>query len=133
MNKIFKYILSVFIGSIIGFLGGFQGIAGGFYISLLLLITGIAPNERKAAGTTLLSILFPLSIGAVYEYWKSGDIDIPVALIITFTYIIFAFFGAKANSKVDEYIPLLSLSFLMFLTSLYFGFKGFKSLKKLKK
>jgi len=133
MNTIFKYILSLFIGSLIGFLGGFQGIAGGFYISLLLMITGIAPNQRKAAGTTLLAILFPLSIGAVYEYWKSGDIDIPVALIITLTYMIFAFFGAKTNEKVDEYIPLLSLSFLMFLTSLYFGFKGFKSLKKLKK
>jgi uncharacterized membrane protein YfcA len=133
MNTIFKYILSIFIGSLIGFLGGFQGIAGGFYISLLLMITGIAPNQRKAAGTTLLAILFPLSIGAVYEYWKSGDIDIPVALIITFAYMIFAFFGAKANEKVDEYIPLLSLSFLMFLTSLYFGYKGFYSLKKLKK
>jgi len=129
----FKYILSIIIGSLIGFLGGFQGIAGGFYISLLLMITGIASTQRKAAGTTLLAILFPLSIGAVYEYWKSGDIDVPVALIITLSYMIFAFFGAKANEKFDDYVPLLSLSFLMFLTALYFGFKGFKSLKKLKK
>jgi len=133
MNTTVKYILSIIIGMVIGFLGGFQGIAGGFYISLLLMATGISPNQRKAAGTTLLAILFPLSIGAVYEYWKSGDIDIPVAIIITLTYMIFAFFGAKVNEKVDEYIPLLSLSFLMFLTSIYFGYKGFKSLKKLKK
>jgi len=133
MNTTVKYILSIIIGMVIGFLGGFQGIAGGFYISLLLMATGISPNQRKAAGTTLLAILFPLSIGAVYEYWKSGDIDIPVAIIITLTYMIFAFFGAKTNEKVDEYIPLLSLSFLMFLTSIYFGYKGFKSLKKLKK
>jgi uncharacterized membrane protein YfcA len=133
MNTIFKYILSIIIGALIGFLGGFQGIAGGFYISLLLMVTGISPNQRKAAGTTLLAILFPLSIGAVYEYWKSGDIDIPVAIIITFTYMVFAFFGAKSNEKVDEYVPLLSLSFLMFLTSIYFGYKGFKSLNKLKK
>jgi len=60
------------------------------------MVTGISPNQRKAAGTTLLAILFPLSIGAVYEYWKSGDIDIPVAIIITLTYMIFAFFGAKS-------------------------------------
>lgn len=133
MNSMFKYILSIIIGSLIGFLGGFQGIAGGFYISLLLMITGIASTQRKAAGTTLLAILFPLSIGAVYEYWKSGDIDIPVAIILTLFYMIFAFFGAKANKQVDEYIPLLSLSFLMFLTAIYFGFKGLKSLKKLKK
>ena len=133
MNTPIKYLLSLLIGSIVGFIGGFQGIGGGFYISLLLMVTGIASTQRKAAGTTLLAILFPLSIGAVYEYWKSGDIDIPVAIILTLFYMIFAFFGAKANKQVDEYIPLLSLSFLMFFTSLYFGYKGFKSLKKLKK
>lgn len=133
MNTYIKYLLSILIGSIVGFIGGFQGISGGFYISLLLMVTGIASTQRKAAGTTLLSILFPLSIGAVYEYWKSGDIDIPVAIILTLFYMIFAFFGAKTNEEYDEYVPLLSLSFLMFLTSLYFGYKGFKSLKKLKK
>jgi uncharacterized membrane protein YfcA len=133
MNTIVKYGIAVIIGTIVGFLGGFQGIAGGFYISMLLLITGVAPNQRKAAGTTLLAILFPLSIGAVYEYWKSGDIEIPVALIITLFYMIFAFIGAKINEKVPEYIPLLSLCFLMGATAIYFGYKGFISLNKLKK
>lgn len=133
MNTIVKYGIAVIIGTIVGFLGGFQGIAGGFYISMLLLISGVAPNQRKAAGTTLLAILFPLSIGAVYEYWKSGDIEIPVALIITSFYMIFAFIGAKVNEKVPEYIPLLSLSLLMGATAIYFGYKGLISLNKLKK
>lgn len=133
MQTIIKYVIAVIIGTIVGFLGGFQGIAGGFYISMLLLITGVAPNQRKAAGTTLLAILFPLSIGAVYEYWKSGDIDIPIALIITLFYMIFAFVGAKVNEKVPEYIPLLSLSILMGVTALYFAYKGLNSLNKLKK
>ena len=133
MNTIAKYGIAVIIGSIVGFLGGFQGIAGGFYISMLLLATGVAPNQKKAAGTTLLAILFPLSIGAVYEYWKSGDIDIPIALIITVFYMILAYVGAKVNKTVPEYIPLLSLSGLMGITAIYFGYNGFVSLKKLKK
>jgi len=133
MNSTTKYLLSILIGSLVGFLGGFQGIAGGFYISMLLLFFGIAKNQRHAAGTTLLAVLFPISIGAVYDYWKSGDIDIPVALIITLFYIIFATLGAKINKQVDEYIPLLSLSFLLIFTSIYFGIRGYNSYKKVKK
>ena len=36
MNKLIEYIVSAFIGIIVGFVGGLQGIAGGFYISMFL-------------------------------------------------------------------------------------------------
>ena len=132
MTAIMKYIISIIIGSVVGFLGGFQGIAGGFYISVLIMATNIVPDQRRAAGTTLLAILFPLSIGAVYQYWKSGDIDVPVALIITFTYAIFATIGAIYNKKVKDEIPLISLSFLMALTSIYFGYRGYNAYHNIK-
>tara|TARA_B110000037_G_scaffold145481_1_gene164431 strand:- start:2886 stop:3272 length:387 start_codon:yes stop_codon:yes gene_type:complete len=115
-----KYLLLIAIGSIVGFLGGFQGIAGGFYISMLLLFTGIAKDQRMAAGTTLLAVLFPISIGAVYEYWESGDVDVYAALVITLFYTIFAWVGAKVNLQVDETYSVLSLAVLLFLTSGYF-------------
>jgi len=120
MNIINKSLISVFIGSLVGFIGGFQGIAGGFYISMLLLAFGIAKTERSAAGTTLLAILWPISIGAVYEYWKSDDVDVTVALIIAGCYTIFSWVGAKANEKVSEKYVVLSLAVLMLFTSFYF-------------
>ena len=123
MNAITKTLLAILIGSLVGFIGGFQGIAGGFYISMLLFAFGIAKTERSAAGTTLLAILWPVSIGAVYEYWKSGDIDITVALVIAVCYTMFAWVGAKANEKVSEKYVVLSLAVLMLLTSFYFFHK----------
>jgi len=120
MNAITKTLVTILIGSLVGFLGGFQGIAGGFYISMLLLAFGIAKTERTAAGTTLLAILWPISIGAVYEYWKSGDIDFTAAIIIAVCYTIFAWFGAKANEKVSEKYVVLSLAVLLLFTSFYF-------------
>ena len=120
MNVVVKYVTAIIIGCIVGFIGGFQGIAGGFYISMLLLFTGIAKTHRMAAGTTLVALLFPLSIGAVYEYWKTGDVDLYAGLIITFFYMIFSWVGAKANLLVDEQYPLLSLAVLLMLTSFYF-------------
>jgi len=113
-------IYPILIGSVVGFMGGFQGIAGGFYISALLLATGLASSQRTAAGTTLLAIIFPLSIGAVYEYYVSGDINIQHGLLIAFTYMVFAYFGAKANKFVEQKYVTLSLAVVLFLTGIYF-------------
>jgi uncharacterized membrane protein YfcA len=130
MNIVIKYVTVVMIGCIVGFISGFQGIVGGFYISMLLLFTGIAKTQRMAAGTTLLAVLFPISIGAVYEYWKTGDVDIYAALSITFFYMIFAWAGAKANLLVDEQYPILSLAVLLMLTSFYFFHRYLDLIKK---
>ena len=100
---------------------------------MLLLATNVAKTQRIAAGTTLLAVLFPISIGAVLEYYKSKDIDIPVALIITFFYIIFATFGAKANEHFKEHIPLFSIAITMGITSIYFAVKGYQALNNVKK
>lgn len=131
MNYVTKYITAAVIGIVVGFIGGFQGIAGGFYISTFLLISGLAETQRMAAGTTLLAIVFPLSIGAVYEYWKSGDVDIYSGLIIAFCYMIFAWLGAKTTNMVEEKYNVLSLAFLLLLTSGYF-FHRFSKLHKKK-
>ena len=118
-----NYILSALIGIVVGFIGGIQGIAGGFYISLLLLMFNITKTQRETAGTTLLAIVFPLSIGAITEYWKTNDINIVVSLIVTFFYIIFAWLGAKLNKNISEKNIYLSLSILLFLTSIFYFFK----------
>lgn len=118
-----KYVLSAIIGGVVGFVGGLQGIAGAFYISALLLMTGVLPTQRLAAGTTLIAILPPISLGAAYTYWKSGDVDLKVAMTVAITYSILAYYGARYNKQVTEKSVILSLSILMFMTSLYFFHK----------
>jgi uncharacterized membrane protein YfcA len=126
MNSIVKYVISALIGSLIGFIGGFQGIAGGFYISMLLLSAGLASTQRIAAGTTLLAIIFPISAGALYEYYKTDDVELILGLIIAFFYTIFATYGARYNETVSEKWVTLSLGVLLFLTSFYFFHKFYK-------
>lgn len=115
-----KYILSALIGAITGFLAGLQGIAGSFYILTLLLITGVAENHKKAAGTTLLTIVFPLSLGAVWTYYKNGHVDVPIALTIISVYVLFATLGAKLNYIIHEKYVLLSIAFMLFISAMYY-------------
>ena len=84
------------------------------------MLLGVAKNQRIAAGTTLLTIIFPLSIGAVWTYYKKGDVDVPVAFTILGVYIIFATLGAKANYLVPEKYVIFSISFMLFLSTLYY-------------
>ena len=99
---------------------------------MFLLISGLAKTQRMAAGTTLLAIVFPLSIGAVYEYWKTGDVDVYVGLIVAFCYMIFAWLGAKTTHLVEEKYNVLSLAVLLLLTSGYFFNRYYKLLSKKK-
>ena len=122
-----KYLLATIIGSVVGFLGGLQGIAGAFYISALLLSLGVLNTQRLAAGTTLLAILPPISIGAVYSYWKSGDVDVGVAVVIAITYTIMAYYGAVYNKHISPKYVQLSLAVLLMFTSMYFFHKFLRS------
>ncbi len=121
-----KYIASIFIGIISGFLAGFQGIAGSFYILTMLMLFGVAKNQKIAAGTTLLTIVFPLSIGAVITYYKKGDVDVPVAFTILASYVLAATLGAKFNYMVHEKFVLLSIAFMMIISAGYYIHKFIK-------
>jgi len=133
MNQVTtKYITAIIIGAVVGFIGGFQGIAGGFYISMFLLLSGLAETQRMASGTTLLAIVFPLSAGAVFEYWKTGDVDIYVGLIVAVCYTIFAWLGAKTTLLVEEKYNVLSLAILLLMTSGYFFTRYYKLLSNKK-
>ena len=115
-----KYFLSVLIGSISGFLAGMQGIAGSFYILTLLMFFGIVENQKIAAGTTLLTIVFPLSIGAVWTYYKNGHVDVPIAFTILAGYIVFATIGAKVNYMLPEKYTILSIALMLCISTFYY-------------
>ena len=115
-----KFIIAGLIGAVTGFLAGLQGIAGSFYILTLLLLTGLSDDQRHAAGTTLLTIVFPLSLGAVWTYYKKGDVDIPIALTIIAVYFIFSTLGAKANFLIPQKYTLLSIALMLVLSAGYY-------------
>ena len=127
--ELHKFVMAALIGSVVGLLSGWEGISGSTFIQAGLLLTGIASSQSKAAGTTLLAMVFPISIFAVWEYYKRGDVDIELAVVITLFYAILAWFGAKINIIIPTKVTYFATGVtLMLATGLYF-YKAYTSKK----
>ena len=86
-----------------------------------LLLLGIVDTQKKAAGTTLITILAPLSILAAIEYYKKGNVDLKVGVVITVAYMLAAWVGAKfANMLPDSTIQTIVGFYLLIVAGFFF-------------
>jgi uncharacterized membrane protein YfcA len=97
-----KSILTIILGSVAGLLGGALGQSGAETMLPGLLILGIVPDFKTAAGTVLLTILPPLSLLAIYQYYKRGQIAIITSVILMISYFFSAYAGAYFTKDVKN-------------------------------
>lgn len=114
-------IFSILIGLVSGISSGFFGI-GGAIILIPALVYTFKFSQHLAQGTALASLLLPVGILAVIKYYKSGDVNIKVALFIAFGFIIGGFIGASFAQVIPSPVlkkvfaaVLLCISVYMFL------------------
>jgi uncharacterized membrane protein YfcA len=121
-----NYIITAILGIISGIIGGSVGTSGSNVIIPGLIMFKISPNYQTAVGTTLLTILPPLSIGAVYSYWKKKKIQLDISIILMVTYAIAAFFGAYiALHYVSGKTLSLCYAIYLLMISVYFFYRYF--------
>ena len=97
-----KTILTICLGLVAGLFGGSLGQSGAELMLPGLLILGIIGDFKTAAGTVLLTILPPLSLGAIYVYYKRKQVAVQTGLILMFSYFIAAYFGAKLTKGISD-------------------------------
>lgn len=121
------------IESFLGLLSGlFLGITGILPVSLILIVLDILGigDYKTNLGSILLLNLFPISIGSVFEFYKSKQINYSLGFILLLSIIIGSFMGSKIvagdkntlSIKTIKYITAY-LSFFMaivFLFSAYY-------------
>lgn len=88
------WIVLILIGVASGMLSGLVGVGGGLVIVPALIIF-LHFSQKMAQGTSLAILLLPVGILAVMEYYKHGEIDIKVALIISLGFLAGGYFGSK--------------------------------------
>jgi uncharacterized membrane protein YfcA len=118
--NIVRLVLTIVIGSVAGVIGGALGINGSIIMLPALLLLNIVPDYKIAVGTILLSILPPLSLLAVIDYYKRKKIDVIVSILLCISYFIAAKYGAMINAKYSNKMLKYYTAFVLFLCGLYF-------------
>ena len=127
-----QYIVELFLGLITGAFLGITGIAPTGLVLILLEYFKIG-EYKSNLGAILLLNLFPLTIGSIYEFYKSNSINYELGIILLFSVIIGSYFGSKIvvgssfklSIKQIKYITscLGFLIFILFLNSAYYETK----------
>jgi hypothetical protein len=108
-------LILLLIGIVSGVLSGFFGIGGGVVI-VPALVYLIGFTQHKATGTSLAVLLPPVGLAAVIEYYRRGNVDLKVALVVAIGLLAGAWVGAHFANKISG--PSLRLAFGIFVVLL---------------
>jgi len=76
----------------VGVLVGLLGIGGG-----VVLVPALAyllhMDQHMAQGTSLFILLPPLGLGALREYWKQGQVDLPAGILCALGMLVGGYLG----------------------------------------
>jgi uncharacterized membrane protein YfcA len=89
------------VGLLVGMLSGVIGIGGGIlFVPALVWLTGM--SQHKAQGTSLGALLAPVGIFAFMEYYRSGNADLKVALLLAVGFLVGGYFGAVGAQHIPD-------------------------------
>ena len=98
-------IIEIIVGMLCGLFLGITGIAPTGLVLLALDFFNIGDYITNL-GTILFLNLFPISIGSVWEFYKSKKINFKMGFILLFSIIIGSYLGSKLvvgeNFKLSE-------------------------------
>ena len=123
---LYTILLTILIGIIVGTITGLIGSGSHVLIVPLLLIFGLSSNINSAIGISLLSVLAPINIFAIYQYYKKDYIkmnEIIISICIGLLICIFSYISSKyLNDKFDsKKIKKIYAVFLIFVSIIIFS------------
>lgn len=114
---VYQIILLILVGLSAGLLGGTLGVGGGvIVIPSLIFLFGF--SQHSAQGTALAFMLPPVTLLATINYWKEGYVNWKVAIVLSITFLIGAYFGSKLSADFsDKTLKRVFGVFLMFIAA----------------
>src|SRR5690242_4652822 len=88
------------LGLGVGVLVGLLGIGGGVVL-VPAMVYFLHMDQHMAQGTSLFILLPPIGLGALYEYWKQGQVDLQAGILCALGML----FGGYAGSLIALPMP----------------------------
>ncbi|GAC1686669.1 MAG: sulfite exporter TauE/SafE family protein [Candidatus Acidiferrum sp.] len=104
--------LGLLIGIVVGIISGLVGIGGGALL-IPALIYFYRMSQHKAQGTSLAIILLPIGFFAFWEYYKAGNVDLKLAVLIALGFAAGAYFGGVWAQHLSETVLRKGFAILM--------------------
>jgi uncharacterized membrane protein YfcA len=120
-----KPILTILLGILAGIFGGSLGQSGAELMLPGLLILGIAKDFKTASGTVLMTLLPPIYILAVIEYYKRGQVQIMTSFLLMISFFIAAFVGARISKMINATYLEYTCGFYFLMISLFFFWNAY--------
>jgi len=106
-------ILSIILGIIGGTLSGVLAVSGAEFMLLGLAFLNVIQDYKTIEGTILLTVLPPVYLLAVLEYYRRKQVDVHIALCLMIPF----FFAAFAGAYLSKF---LSDTFIEYSSAIYF-------------
>jgi uncharacterized membrane protein YfcA len=103
-------LILILIGIFAGIIGGFVGVGGGIII-VPALVYFLGLTHHMAIGTSIAVMLPPIGIMAAINFYKSGDLNMPYAMVIAAAFVIGGYFGSKWSIGLKESAHWVKLVF----------------------
>lgn len=111
-------IILVSIGLIGGIMSGGLGVGGGIVI-IPTLVLALGLSQHEAQGAFIGMAVFPVQIFAAWSYYKNGNLDWRIALIMLVTFTAGSFIGAQiTNTFISDAILKKGFGLLLLFTAI---------------
>lgn len=105
------------LGLAIGMISGIIGIGGGaFLIPALIFFYGM--SQKTAQGTSIATLLLPIGIFAFWNYYKSGHVDLRLALLIALGFTVGGWFGGLWAQHLSDVALRRGFALLLFVLAI---------------
>jgi uncharacterized membrane protein YfcA len=106
------------IGLLVGIYSGIMGLGGGtIMIPIMILLWGF--TQKEALGTSLAVMLPPVTLPAVLEYYRNGNVNLRVAVWMAVGMIVGTFAGAYIANKLPQDLLKLIFGFVLIYIGAY--------------